>query len=912
MADTREEKVNKGDYISAAGTKVVINGDVGNIFNDEKNCSESNHSILLIENGNNKKDTYNRKMEVLHFSGVDNNWQYNNLLVKHFVSRRCRYYGGTREYSIDKIKQELMSCRRNLILTGKAGVGKSTVLKWLFANTYLKNYRYLYLSAKMFVGLDTLEEVCEKINGYINNSSFCLVFFDGLDELRCVNGTKKELEKFLDYFEKQSSGLSHNLTHRFIVTTRPEHFSFHSAVTKPTKKNLDKYGIYEILPLNYQESLKVCLSIKFFSEFDIEKNLNHFNDKWPIDSSTDIYSLSEKEYKKQLKKYLYATSISEDSMLATPLLCRYAYQIVCDWFAEGDVLINNSMLSLQIETAMRSYIKWEFHDEYDMTTEDGEGSVALNKYVKEVFEFLTDIASNLIDTESIEHSKWETLREKRNTSVNAAFCILQENDNGSLSFVHKSFKDYFLARFYVEKLIHGRNKRLLDSFIQQIETNLDFVYVYAELLVKKKNKLISQICGAIANEKHIETSEKLPEFLVDYLLGKTGLYYQEGLPFTIHDYLNVFPLGNILYVGKTFNKPYLDKLQADRILITRYPDLMTGFQASAISKEFTLRGIKYISEFSNEYQVMDTLFGIYFDGKINKIGGYWSNSLTQQDIRRIARQLDLDEYLHGDKISLRDITESSLLDIIRQQKQLEDLQKKKFEDEKICKNIRYIAEFLNPQKKYWYLFHEGILFVCELLEDNYPYFTEYYKEQSIYNLFDFQMLYCQYRLRTKGVEDIVNECSFRSPSEIEMIFNSDIKKYSSYNVLSIYYHVHWKNVKLFQYPVEELLSTNGNISKHIVTLAELLDAYREVDQILSKSPNQKLQLIISDEKLITFYIFGQGEEMTKLAEATIEYCRELNHSKGEELRLFLMSDGTVYTGEDRKKIEDYAQKYIWY
>lgn len=101
---------------------------------------------------------------------------------------------------------------------------------------------------------------------------------------------------------------------------------------------------------------------------------------------------------------------------------------------------------------------------------------------------------------------------------------------------------------------------------------------------------------------------------------------------------------------------------------------------------------------------------------------------------------------------------------------------------------------------------------------------------------------------------------------------------------------------------------------HPIQRVGSMDNYkkREVDQKLSKSPNKKLQLMMSDEKLITFYLFGQGEEMVKLAEATMEHCHELNHPKGEELRLFLMKNETLYTGEDRKRIEDYAQNYIWY
>ena len=84
-------------------------------------------------------------------------------------------------------------------------------------------------------------------------------------------------------------------------------------------------------------------------------------------------------------------------------------------------------------------------------------------------------------------------------------------------------------------------------------------------------------------------------------------------------------------------------------------------------------------------------------------------------------------------------------------------------------------------------------------------------------------------------------------------------------------------------------------SVHIFTLSELLNIYEEADQFLSESPNIKLQLIMNDERFITYYLFGQCEEMVKLAEATIEDCRGLNHLKGEEFRLFLFDRALLYT-----------------
>ena len=87
--------------------------------------------------------------------------------------------------------------------------------------------------------------------------------------------------------------------------------------------------------------------------------------------------------------------------------------------------------------------------------------------------------------------------------------------------------------------------------------------------------------------------------------------------------------------------------------------------------------------------------------------------------------------------------------------------------------------------------------------------------------------------------------------------------------------------------------------------------YKSVKDLLDKESNDLLSLVISDEQLITFYLLGQGESMVKLASETIELCKKYGHVMGEEFRYFLMEDETSFVGEDRKKVKEYLQNYIW-
>ena len=79
----------------------------------------------------NKKD----KMNVFFDKECDKSYQYNETILQNFVPRKCRYYGSKQMVSIKKIKAEIKSrkyLQKNVILTGLAGAGKSTALKWLF------------------------------------------------------------------------------------------------------------------------------------------------------------------------------------------------------------------------------------------------------------------------------------------------------------------------------------------------------------------------------------------------------------------------------------------------------------------------------------------------------------------------------------------------------------------------------------------------------------------------------------------------------------------------------------------------------------------------------------------------------------------------------------------------------------
>lgn len=909
------------DFITNGGKKIVIDS-VKNMYvvGEEHAPSDFSDSILLIANGKSQKDTYAKKIKLLESPDLDINWQYNELLLKYFVKRRCKYYHSEKKISLNGIKSEILrpAIARNIILTGKAGIGKSTALKWLFVNSYHKDYQYIYLTSRMFNDTDGLEQVCEKIGKFLTSNGKCLVFFDGLDELRCIKGVHGELERFLNYFDKKSGGITQNSQYRFIIATRSEHFAFHNVFAeKKAKKNLDRYVVFEILPLNYNESLKICLTIKYFSKFDKKHDVKHFTNKWPEASSDNSYALPEKKYKKVLKEYLVENNNSDNFLLSAPLLCRYAYQIVCEWADTDNSFIKNSKsLSTRIETALTSYVKWEFHDEYDMTTSGTEGNSLFKEYKKEIFSFLTSIASFMENSDMASREQWEQLKNESKNSVNAAFCILQEQENGKLSFIHKSFKDFFLARYYVRKLFDtAKDGEITDSFIENIQTNHGFCTLFVEQMLEKGNALSKSICSAIAENNPVDTNDDFTERIVDFFTGKIGLMYTDGMPFTIAEYLYAFPCGRVLYAGIEFDRMSLEKMQKSRILHLNNTDLICECHASSISSRIDFCGVIYNPDYVNEYKIFTTDFSLYFDRSLTDVGGYLFHSFTRQDLIRILSRNDVSEQLGDGPIALKDIIESSLMDYILKVKKWEDMKGELSEKQRLITSTQAIIDFLNPEKNYWCLLKDNSLFVCEISKTNSSVFKDFFFEQLPSQFFDYINLFGNYRSLVLNEASAYESYRFRPLSEVEVTFDTGLplSKLQIESVMSNYYYAHWKNYQLVRsFHLSQACSNAKQIDNNVIMLKELLEIYKNIDVKLEKNPDEKLFLIISDEKLITYYIGGFGEKMVALANDTLSLCQKYGHTKGEEFRRFLISEETSFTGNDREVVQQYTQDYIWF
>jgi len=865
-------------------------------------------------------DQQKERIEILKKSNVDINYHYNETLVKYFVLRRFAIYVNKKKYiKLDAILSEIAykhqkGINRNVIITGQAGIGKTTLLKWLFVNIkYNKIFSHVdYISSKMVSSCKSLNDLEKYIKNILFNKGSSIIFFDGLDELSFLSGKKGELEKLLGLFENRTSSSNH----KFVITARPEHFGLYDILinknqTKPFDFN--KYIIYEVLPLNKKEILKVCKTIKELQKYEDKENINdrHFKDKWPLRVVKDD-SLNEKQYLKLLKKYTNETKGNE-SLLASPLLCRYAYQIVSDWHFSDDYNSSlNTTLSNRIKRVIDSYIKWEYHDEHSGNTFYEKGKNNLIKYKNKVIDFLSCIAYSMGADDSIKKSIWEIYRKEFKVSINAACCVLLENDD-NLTFIHKSFKEYFVACYYIKIISNSQNDKTNIDICSILKTNHSLLLMFTELLLSVDDGLIKEICSCLLKE--VKNKEGNVEQIAKYITGTDHLIFQSSFSFTIEQYLTIFPLGIVDYAGFTFDKEKLKQLFSDGVLEIENVDFLIDCSIRAISDKFEVGTIRFRPKYNDEIKVVTTDFKCVYNNTTVSIGGYWYYSF---EIKEYIKILIMKDYIYLSDRNIKTITDilndEVLMTHLMLIKKQRDLKNKKNDYINLKKWSEYIIHFLGSDGNYWLLYNESTLCVYRMTPENAKCISNDFNCGLSINTFDCISLAGEYMSYVKEKSQHISSLAFKKTKYISVVFDADEKVVNSEeNCICTYYMIHWRNHKLFKKSksIDDISLQEKNLDM-ATSIGEILDLYEYVENILKKQPNQKIRLIISDEKLITNYFLGKGEEMTIEAEKTLVLCDQFNHLLGREFREFLLRDDTRFIGKDKIKVYNYLEDYIWF
>lgn len=872
-------------------------------------------STAIIDSAMSKRMAQEQKMMNLQNHNIAG-WQYIEIIQKCFVPRKFSHYGREDHVGIGRIKAEVERKRpaRNIILTGLAGSGKSTVLKWLYLNCSMKEYSFLYIYAQMFDACKSLEEVLTAICEAIPKETKCLVFFDGLDELKCLKGTAKEFEELVQFFNKKSSNTLGPI-YKFIISTRPEHFSFQKMIRgKKLKTNMDNYIVFELQGLAYKGSLRVCKSMEKLSKFDRKEGYQHFIDKWP--SSENEVGLTKNQYLYMLKRYLRAGGPLQ-SLLASPLLCRYAYSIICEWSAWEEDTTKNSQgyESTFIGGALGAYIKWEFHDTNPgIQTADGEGKRLLEEYKCRALAFLTEIAGRMGAAEAIDKKEWEELKNTKGISGNISFCVLQEYGEEQMAFMHRLFKDYFLASYCVKIVENNlKNHQILEKkeferLAQLMETSSLMPSMYVEQIIRDNNPYMKKILDYLFCYKTKNDFEQLAKLAGGHL----SLMYTSDLPFSIEEYLMVFPLGSVKYHGISLNDASFRKLRATGILEVENVTDFLQCKVPCISTNIEIRGVKCEDVFGSEFKYVTRDFKLVYDGMITDIGGYWHFSMNRKEIEDILLHSNLRNKLCELDVAANPELANAFYKEALKIKRWRDAERLLKENLTLVERVKSIAVFMGVEKNFWCLFSGGTLFMLQIAPENEDRMADLFFQGFSKDSTDFSALYGSYKVVTEPLGAWHQERKFREITSIDFKFDTTwAKPIQPDSILKIYYSIHWKNVRLLEEVCEKNRIFDLDDLERMLSIQELWDLYEEVDSHLAQTPNEKLALYISDEKLLTLYIAGKGDEMAGLAEKTKELCEKYQHTEGTILRKRLLSDNLCFKGEDMKKLYAFAKDHIW-
>jgi len=224
-----------------------------------------------------------------------------------------------------------------------------------------------------------------------------------------------------------------------------------------------------------------------------------------------------------------------------------------------------------------------------------------------------------------------------------------------------------------------------------------------------------------------------------------------------------------------------------------------------------------------------------------------------------------------------------------------------------------IISFLGDEDNYWCFFDGDALWVHKINAQSSKSFSDKFNSDMRKNLLDCLTLWGEYLTHVVSVSDLTALMQFKKASSIDASFGFvETLHDAEDNYLDIYYSVHWENYHLLKdtNSFSYIGTPDIAISKTIL-IKEALDYYSQVTQKLSKNPNEKAWLILSDEMLITYFILGEGDKMVSLAEETLPLCSVYNHIEGRKFREYLIDDNTGFGLKERQVVSNYHMENIW-
>lgn len=913
-----------------------------------------------------KAQTYQDRLDILNSKSCSASFFYNRTILKHFVKRSIYYYGfdqgnNRKKISIRRIRNEIIHPRlsRNIILTGAGGSGKTTALNWLFLNSSKRGYRSVYISSLSFKGKKIIEmsEFLDAIGQTIGGDGPCLVFIDGIDEilstvlnLRNQDGTAL-FDVIIEYIDEKSNIAEGN--HKFVLSTRGEHLSLNRNIRmKKSKNNLDNYAVYEFPQLNKRESYKMCKSIKYLHKLDKKTNGRHFLNKWPQGIAENV-ALNKHNYLYNLRRYLHNTEV-EKSLLSSPLLCRYAYPIICEWVHNRDVLEDTGdyawMINRKIRIALDACIKWEYHDE-NRAPATADGGERLNVYKEAVYSFFTAIAGKMNFVNEISKKEWEKLfQDSRYDSIsrNAALSILEETSGergDCLAFSHQLFFEFYKATsLSVQFKASNFSKRRLGMIVDHMHKNhmVSMLFVEFVLMWGNNNKK-----GQVFNDifKRNPATEETVEYIAQLFMRGTKYTFTGTSGVTFDDFFSAFPFGEIEFANRSFTEEDFLLLKQEGILKLEDIESLATIQAKIFNASNTLRGV------------------VFNDCRSNKIlyaFACYSTTYLKKDFNFIFSQR------HIELPNKKGESDVSLIEWSKQLAATSSFRLLDYSVEELVENfnrtVQSVCTFLQRQTRnntFWVSYtqdkgytilelckeNEAIiidLFLEELDQAKYEAYAQYLTSFNVDSVpeklklcncdsieFTFSEMDNPFEMKSQQDKYALERTKQSIKSDSESNENIDLKQlyYGTYAYLrasfDMYYSLRWRNRYFFarekdacepffsdyfqEFYVKELFYSSSMIND----LQELVNGsfFEESCFINTQLLVKKWLLMLTEQVIVLHILFGRINEVREYAMGTLELSKEFQwYELGTKLRQYVIDDDIDNARDVSKQL---IEEFIW-
>lgn len=360
-------------------------------------------------------------------------------LYDYFYPLRIKAFGSKPvELEVDKLFIEINYQKRNFLIEGTAGIGKSTLLKYWFLEAITFRQKipiFVELRKLNKSGLNLLDLIYSELIVHDFKCSkeiflYCLetgkfhLFFDGLDEIN-RNELSNRIEEINEFVIKNDQC-------RIIVSSRPNYI----------ETSLENFKRYEIATLNKKE--KDDLLIKYTPEGELRANLKKELENQTIPLYEIIIT--------PLQVILLIISYKEFGNIP-PKLHLFYYHVFDALYEKHDATklgYNRAKLSnLAKDDFLRvlSYFSFTGYLKNKISYSDLELDEALfdaKEFYKASFSFeVQDFKQDLISSTSL---------------------LLK--DGLEYSLIHKSFQEFFAAVF-IRELTDQKQKRILETIITQ-------------------------------------------------------------------------------------------------------------------------------------------------------------------------------------------------------------------------------------------------------------------------------------------------------------------------------------------------------------------------------------------------------------------------------------------------------------